>query len=97
MLRPLARRDELGQAIVADLDDPLLHEQVRRLQVAVDDAVVVEVGDALDQPLEPGADLGQGHPLRVLRQDVRQARAGDVFHDDEGVARVVRLQVVDHQ
>ena len=66
VLGPLAGRDQLGQAVVADLDDALFHEQVRRLQVAVDDPVVVEVGDAVDQPLEPRADLGRRHPARVL-------------------------------
>ena len=81
VLGPLAGGDQLGQAVVADLDDPLFHEQVGRLQVAVDDAVVVEVGDALDQPLEPGADLVRGQAPGVLRQDVGQARAGDVLHD----------------
>ena len=39
-----AGRDELGQAVVADLDDAVLEEDVARLQVAVDDAVVVQVG-----------------------------------------------------
>ena len=41
-----AAGDELGEAVVADLDDAVVGEDVARLQVAVDDAVVVQVGDA---------------------------------------------------
>ena len=95
VLGDLAGGDELGQAVVADLDDPLFHEDVGGLEVAVDDPVVVQVRDPLDDPPVPGADLGQRQAVRVPGQDVRQARAGDVFHDDEGLARVVGLQVVD--
>ena len=59
VLGPLAGSDQLGQTIVADLDDPLFHEQVRRLQIAVDDPVVVQIGDPFDQSFEPVAHLGQ--------------------------------------
>ena len=63
----------------------------------MDDPVVVEVGDPLDQPLEPVADLGQRHPVGILLQDAGQARAGDVLHDDERIAGVVGLHVEDRQ
>ena len=53
VLAALAGSDQLGQAVVTDLDDALFHEEVGRLEVAVDDAVIVKVGDSFDQPLEP--------------------------------------------
>ena len=58
VLGPLAGSDQLGQAVVADLDDPFLHEQVGRLQITMHDAVIVQVSNAVDQPLEPVANLG---------------------------------------
>ena len=58
VLGPLAWSDQLGESVVADLDHPFFHEEIRRLQVAMDDTVVVEVSDPLDQSLEPVADLG---------------------------------------
>ena len=97
VLGPLAGGDQLGQAVVADLDDPFLHEQIGRLQIAVNDSMIVQVGDSLDQSLEPVANLGQRHPVRVLLQNAGQARSGDILHDDERVARVARLQIEDRQ
>ena len=66
VLAALAGGDQLGQAVVADLDDALFHEQVGRLEVAVHDAVVVQVGHPLDQALEPGADLGERQAVGIL-------------------------------
>ena len=91
----LALGDRLGEAVVADLDDPLVQEQVGGLQVAVDGAVVVQVRHPLDQPLEPGPHLGQGQAVGVLGQDLGEARPGDVLHHDEGIPGVVGLDVVD--
>ena len=67
---PLAAADELAQAVVADLDDAVLQEDVARLEVAVDDAVVVQVADGLGQGQEPL--LGQFR--RASRRDGGSAR-----------------------
>ena len=93
----MAGSDQLGQAVVADLDDALFHEKVGRLEVAVHDAMIVQIGDSLDEPLEPMSHLVEWQPLRILFEDAGQTGAGNVFHDDEAVAGVVALQVMDGQ
>ena len=57
----------------------------------------MKVRDPFDQSLEPVPDLVRRQALRVLLEHAGQARAGDVFHDDEAVARVIGLEVVNRQ
>ncbi len=97
MVGPLAGSDELGQAVIANLDDSFLHEKIGRLQVAVNDPVVVQVGHAINQAFEPVADLGQRQPGGVLLEDAGQARPRDVLHYDKRVAGVAGLHVEDGQ
>ncbi len=66
-----AARDELRQAVVADLDDAFVAEDIARLQVAVDDAAVVQIGHAGADAVDPGQGLfrrqavGAGRPARL--------------------------------
>ena len=92
-----AARDELRQAVVAHLDDAFVAEDVARLQVAVDDAVVVQIGHAGGDAAEPGQGLVRRQALRMIGQLGLQALAGDVFHDDPGIARVVDADVEEAQ
>ena len=64
-----AAGDKLRQPVVADLDDALVGEDVARLQVAMDDAVVVEVGHAGADAADPG----QGLVRRAARGDGRRS------------------------
>ena len=69
LCRALAAADRLAQAVVADLDHAVFEEDVGRLEVAVDDAVIVQVGDGAGQAEEPFA--GQ-----LARQPVADAGRG---------------------
>ena len=84
-------RRRLGDAEVGDLHAPVRGDhQVLGLEVAVDDAVLLRVGEPGEQALEHAADLRQGHLA-----DVRAQRAAlDVLHRD--VRRAVVLEVVVH-
>src|SRR5262249_1922284 len=82
-----AGRDELGQAVVADLDRPVLDEEVARLEVAVNDALLVQVGDALADAAQPGEHLAGRHPLRVGGGHPRvRSLPAPFFHRAPGVA-----------
>ena len=65
-----AARDELRKAVVAHLHDAFVAEDIARLQVAVDDAVVVQIGHAGRDAMEPdqgllrGASPGDDRPAR---------------------------------
>ena len=61
--RPLAAADELAQAIIADLDVAVFQENVGRLEVTMDDAVIVEVANGLGQGQEPLLSQLLGQPL----------------------------------
>ncbi len=71
----VAMVERLGEPVIADLDDPVLEEQVGRLQVSVDDAVVVQVGDAFDQPLSQRRTSCGGRPSGCSARMLRQALA----------------------
>ena len=81
----------LGDAEVGDLHAPVGRDhEVLGLEVAVDDAVRLRVGEPGEQAFEHAADLRQRHPA-----DVRAQRAAlDVLHRD--VRRAVVLEVVVH-
>lgn len=81
--------DDLGMRLAVDHGD----EDVRRLEVAVDDALVVGVldgeTDALEE-LEPALD---GEPVAVA--ELRDGASLDVLHREVGVALLARAGVVD--
>src|SRR4026208_2045224 len=60
----------------------------------MDDAVLVQVRDAGGDAAEPEVDLIKRKAVGVAVDGVFKAGAGDVFHDDPGVADVVVANVV---
>jgi hypothetical protein len=84
-------RRRLGDAEVGDLHAPVGRDhQVLGLKVAVDDAVLLAVGEPRQQALEHPADLRHRHLA-----DVRAQRAAlDVLHRD--VRRALVLEVIVH-
>ncbi len=51
--RALTTADELAESVVAHLDRAVLNENVSRLEIAVDDAVVVQAAHRLGQSHKP--------------------------------------------
>ena len=87
---PPAARNEFRQPIVADLDHAFVDEDIARLQIAMDDAVVVQIADAGADALHPGHRLLGRHPVRTALDHVFQRFAGNVFHDHPLIAPFVR-------
>src|SRR5262249_42617927 len=87
--------DELRQAVVADLDGIALKKRVARLQVAVDDAVVVQVADSRAEALQPGEHFVPRHASGVPGDDLVERLAVDVLHHDPLIAVLGLLDVVD--
>ena len=90
----LVARHRLAQAVVADLEAAVLDEDVGRLQVPVDDALVVQIADGAGQCPEPLADEVLGQAGAVPLDDLGERFAEDVLHDDPGVAVLVLADVV---
>ena len=90
-----AAGDEFGEAVVADLDRAFVDEDVGGLQVAVDDAVVVEVGDGRGDAGEPLLGDVAGHAVGVAVDGVFERFAGDVLHDHPAVVVLVGADVVE--
>ena len=63
----------------------------------MDDAVVVQVGHAGGDAVEPGEGLVDGHAVGMRGDGLFEALAGDVLHDDPVVAPLVLPDVVDRQ
>ncbi len=59
------------------------------------DPVLVQIGDAVDDPLEPRFHLVLRHPVRIPLDHVLQALAGDVLHHDPGLLPIVVANVVE--
>jgi hypothetical protein len=78
---------QLGDAEVEDLQAaaPLLDHQVGRLDVAMDDAEAVRVGEPVAQLLEQ-AQLADQRGRLLAPDPHRQRLAVDVLHGDEGLA-----------
>ena len=73
-----------GDAEVHDLDGAVVGDHdVRGLDVAVDDAVAVAVGEGVEDPLGDAEGLGR-RQRAALGEDLAQGPAVDVLHDDEG-------------
>eukprot|EP00760_Papus_ankaliazontas_P003438 PhM_4_TR11614/c4_g1_i1/m.9825 len=75
---------------VAHLQNAVVVEQkVRRLEVAVDDPVVVEVRDGAEQLVHDALHLGRVEAHALCLEHVLEIRL-DVFHHEEDLARVGR-------
>src|SRR5262245_2980700 len=90
----MAVRDQLAQAVVADLDQAVLEEDIARLEIAMDDAMLVQAVDRLRQAVKPlGSELGRD-AVGMPRQDRRERLAGDIFHDEPLILVLVFADVV---
>ena len=81
-----AAGNELGQAVVANLHDAFVAEDVPRLEVSMHDAVVVQVGHSGSDAGEPIGDFVGRHSVRVAVEHVLQALARDVLHHNPPLA-----------
>src|SRR5207245_1415259 len=86
--------EELRQAVVADLDGAVLDEDVAGLQVAMDDAALVEVADSRTDAVQPVERFLRRHAFRMAGDCLVEAFASHMFHHDPGVAVVRLLDVV---
>ena len=68
-------------------------KDIARLEIAVHDAVLVQVMHAGRDTLEPPGDFCEGHARGVVGDHVLQAGASHVFHHDPALAVVVDLDV----
>jgi hypothetical protein len=78
---------------VADLDDATFDEDVAGLQIAVNDSPVVQEAEPVDQSGQPLANVVDRHAVGITVEHLREALAGDIFHDDPVVAVGVVLDV----
>ena len=90
-----AAGNKLRQSIVADLDGAFVEKDIRRLQVAVDDAVVVQIGHAGSDAREPLNRQSAGMPLGMAIDGVFERFARHVFHDHPAVVVLVGFDVVE--
>ena len=93
---PLRRRagDEFREAVVADFDDAFVDENVAGFEVAVDDAVVVKVGDAGSDAVDPSEGFVERQAVGVAGDYFFERFTGHEFHDDPVVALVILANVV---
>ena len=88
-----AARDELREAVIADLDHAVVGKDVRRLQIAMHDAVIVQISHGLANAVHPSQRFIQRQAARLGVECVLQRQAADVFHHHPGVAVVVLADV----
>lgn len=81
------------EADVADFDDAMFAVDVGRFEIAMDDPVLVQEPDACGDPCEPGFDFADRQSVGEGRQDVFEAAAADVFHDDPGPACAIDFDI----
>ena len=72
----------------------MLDEDVARLDVAMDDRVIVQVGDGMSDLQEPVAGLFRRQTLWIAIQDGIEWFAVNVFHHQPVIATFISLQVV---
>ena len=91
--RPVARLAQLARDAEVDEHDAAVgHDQVLRLDVAVDDVLLVDVVQRLARLAAPLDDLVDRQPGRALgREAVVEALALDQLHDDVVVAGVAEV------
>ena len=87
--------DELREAVIADLGVAVLVEDVFGFEVAVNDAVVVEVAQALGDPLDEVGRAVHAQSVGMPGENLPQRRPAHVLHDDDGPAVGSRLHVED--
>ena len=92
-----AARDELRQPVVAHLHHALVAENVARLQVAVYDAALVQIGHAGADTVDPGQSLPPAGVPRACGQKILQGLVGDVLHHHPRIAAVVLADIVESQ
>ncbi len=85
--------DALAQTVVAELEDAVFEEDVAGLEVAVDDAVLVEVANGASQRQKPLPGQVGRQPLRMAVEDDVQRLAGHILHHHPVLAAVVGLEV----
>ena len=88
-----AARDVFRETVVTDLDHALIGEDIAGLEVAVDDAVILEVADTVGNSAKPDEHLIGRHAVWVALDDVLEALTRDILHDDPGLAFVVVFDV----
>lgn len=78
---------DLADAEIGDLDLHLpIHEEIRRLDVAVDDLVAVEVAEAFEHlPRDPGEEV-LGERAGLAPEEAIERAAVHVLHDEADVA-----------
>src|SRR4051812_233670 len=79
----LRRGNRLAQAVIADFHVAVFVEDVRGLEVAVDDAAVVQEREPLSHLAEEEGGLLRAQPPGGFIQDLPQVRTRDELHDDE--------------
>ncbi len=89
-----AAGDEFREAVIAELDNPFVAKHVARLEVAVDDAVAVQVRHPGRDAAEPIQGFGQRHALRIAADRVLERFAVDQLHDDPAVVLIVLADIV---
>ena len=73
----------------------MFDEDVRGLEVAMHNSLIVQVRDAASECAKPFANDFGGKPGRVLVDDVTERFAEDVLHDDPLIAAAVGAEVVE--
>ena len=73
----------------------MFDEDVRGLQIAMDDPLVVQITDSPRQRREPFANEFGRQTVRMAVDDLRERFAEDVFHDDPALAARVASEVVE--
>ena len=102
-LEPPATLELAAEAHVGNLDvDVLVEEDVLELEVAVDDALAVEVGDAEDELAEDAARFGEGEAARAggrgaLLDEVVEQLAARAQLGDEVDGRLGRDELVERE
>ena len=81
-----ADRDEFRKANVADFDVTVFGVDVGRFEVAVDNASFVQEVDSGRQTAEQFRNLIVRQTVGILRENLIERLASDVFHDDPVVA-----------
>src|SRR5262245_5373072 len=92
--RAMARTHALAQAVIADLEQALLEKDIGWLQIAMDDAVIMQIPDRSSERREPRLDQFNRQALRMAIENGIERFTGDVFHHDPRFAVQVGFDVV---
>ena len=92
-----AARNEFRQAVIADFDDALIDKNVSRLQVAMHNAVVVQVGHAGRYAVNPCQRLAYWQAVGIFCQQIFERVARHQLHDHPSISLVVLPHVVQRE